>query len=332
MKNLTTTAYISSRGQYLKNILSLGTAFALVLPAIGQAGAGPDSAATATQNDGGALGVIGESLTGDVYSDPSKWRELNLSGLFSSGWDKAWASPPTGGGGAPRQGWLNANDGVFYRLGLGIFGYNDQIKSAANSYSGTVSVYTPLNQRFEFRTDVPVATSNNNQTNFGDFQITPRMILSETRDTTQTFDLTFRTPTGNSINGNGVASISPNYNFWNNSWKGLVVRGGAGFTIPYAGNIAAAGARTTFNGNLAVGYYITPHDKTPFSDTVLYVAANFTQAIDNRGPSGVTTLSLAPGLRTFLGDNWYFLGSVSLPVTNPEAYNYQVLGALMKVW
>ena len=318
--------------QSITKTLRLGCALALTIPVGGWADALQNPTGTPIQTDTGALSVMRESLTGDVYSDPSKWQDLSFKDLFNTGWNKAWASPPTGSGGAPRQGWLNANDGVFYRLGLGIFGYNNQINSAANSYSGTVSVYTPLNQRFELRTDVPVANSNYNQTNFGDLQITPRVLLSETRDTSQTFDLTFRTPTGNSINGNGVASISPNYNFWNNSWKGLVVRGGAGFTVPYGGYIAQTGARSTFNGNLAVGYYVTPHDKTTFSDTVLYVAANFAQAIDTRGPSSTTSLSLAPGIRTFLGDNWYFLGSVSLPVTNPESYNYQVLGAFMRVW
>ncbi len=312
--------------------LRLSCILALAIPVSSWADATQNSTNLVVQADSSPLAVMRESLTGDVYSDPSKWQEQSFKDLFSTGWNKAWASPPTGSGGAPRQGWLNANDGVFYRLGLGIFGYNNQINSAKDSYSGSVSVYTPLNQRFEFRTDVPVANSSNNQTNFGDFQITPRVLLSETRDTTQTFDLTLRTPTGLLVNGNGVASISPNYNFWNNSWKGLVVRGGAGFTIPYSGFIAQTGARSTFNGNLAVGYYITPHDKTTFSDTVLYVAANFAQAIDTRGPSSTTSLSLAPGIRTFLGDNWYFLGSVSLPVTNPEAYNYQVLGAFMKVW
>ena len=332
MKNLTHSTPNKPSRYRLTKTLRLPCILALAIPVWSWADVSQKPTSLVIQADTSPLAVMHESLTGDVYSDPSKWQDQSIKDLFSTGWNKAWASPPTGSGGAPRQGWLNANDGVFYRLGLGIFGYNNQINSAANSYSGSVSVYTPLNQRFEFRTDVPAANSNFNQTNFGDFQITPRVLLSETRDTSQTFDLTFRTPTGNSINGNGVASISPNYNFWNNSWKGLVVRGGAGFTVPYGGYIAQTGARSTFNGNLAVGYYITPHDKTTFSDTVLYVAANLAQAIDNRGPSSTTSLSLAPGIRTFLGDNWYFLGSVSLPVTNPEAYNYQVLGAFMKVW
>jgi hypothetical protein len=275
--------------------------------------------------------IISESLAGDVYSHPERWQALSLDNLFSKGWDKSWQSPPTGGGGAPRQGWLNADDGVFYRLGVGVFSYNDQIHSAQNSYNSSISVYTPLNSRFEFRTDIPVTSTNNNATNFGDFQITPRLLLSETRDTTQVFDLTFRAPTGKSINGNSVAAIAPTYNFWHNSWKGLVIRGGLGFYVPYQG-FDQTGARSNFNANLAAGYYVTEHGSRPFDDTVLYVAANLTQTLDKRGVSSPTTLAFAPGLRTHLGDNWYFLSSVSLPVTNPENYNYQVQGGIMKVW
>jgi hypothetical protein len=71
---------------------------------------------------------------------------------------QAMGSPPNGEGGSPRQGWLNAYDGVFYRLVLGIFGYSNYRNQA--SYSGTVTLYTPLNQRFEFRSDIPVANAN----------------------------------------------------------------------------------------------------------------------------------------------------------------------------
>ena len=50
--------------------------------------------------------VVTESVTGDVYSDEAakNWQDLSYSNLFSKGWDKAWSSPPNGGGGAPRQG------------------------------------------------------------------------------------------------------------------------------------------------------------------------------------------------------------------------------------
>ena len=54
--------------------------------------------------------AVTESVTGDVYSDEAaaNWQDLSYSNLFSKGWDKPWSSPPNGGGGAPRQGWLNA--------------------------------------------------------------------------------------------------------------------------------------------------------------------------------------------------------------------------------
>ena len=67
--------------------------------------------------------MVSESMFGDVYGDPSKWEELGYGNLFSKGWNKPWVSPPAGGGGAPRQGWLNADDGVFYRLSLASFSW-----------------------------------------------------------------------------------------------------------------------------------------------------------------------------------------------------------------
>ncbi len=280
--------------------------------------------------------VIKESVLGDVYADPSKWQALSYSKLFSEGWNKPWASPPNGGGGAPRQGWLNADDGVFYRLGIAVFGWQHGV-NGGDSYTGDLVNYTPLSQRFEVQTDIPLASSQGNsggaaQTNFGDFKITPRVILSESTNLTQSFNVTFRTPTGSSNNGNGVASIAPQYQFWTNTWKGLVIRGGAGFTLPYSGNIALTGARSTFDANVAVGYYFTPHDFTPFGDMVWYLSTNVHQAIDNRSSASGTYVSLAPGFRTHLGQNWYLLGSVEVPVVNPQPFGYQVSGGIMKVF
>lgn len=275
-----------------------------------------------------------ESITGDVYSDKAaaNWQDLSYNNLFSKGWNKPWVSPPNGGGGAPRQGWMNAYDGVFFRLSIATFGW--QHGNNGDSYTGGLTSYTPLNQRLEIQTEIPIASSTgaNGQTNFGDFKITPRVILSESKNTTQSFNLTFRTPTGNSINGNSVASITPQYNFWHNSWKGLVVRGGAGFAIPYAGDISKAGARSTFDANLAVGYYFTPHNAVPFGDMVWYVSTNLSQPIDNRAPTSKTFVSLTPGFRSHVGDNWYLLGAVEVPVTSNPSYDYQVMGGIMKVY
>jgi hypothetical protein len=104
--------------------------------------------------------VMGESLTGDVYAEPSRWRALSLGSLFSEGWVEPWASPPNGEGGAPRQGWLNAFDGVFYRLGIGTFGFANEFNENGDQYTGGLTFYTPFNRRFELRTDIPVVVSN----------------------------------------------------------------------------------------------------------------------------------------------------------------------------
>jgi hypothetical protein len=281
--------------------------------------------------------VLKESLVGDVYSDPSKWQDLSYSDLFSKGWDKPWASPPNGSGGAPRQGWLNANDGVFYRLGIATFGWqHGNFGGNIDSYSGTLTMFTPLNQRFEIQTDIPMVVSAGHGSgfdsgdNFGDLQITPKVILSESKDVTQSLGITFRTPTGKNINGNSVAAINPNYQFWANPWKGLVVRGGTGFYVPYSYD-AFRSPRSTFNANLAVGYYFTPHTFTPIGDMVWYLSTNLSQTIDNRGPNQ-TFVSLTPGFRTHVGNNWYLLGAVEVPVTSPQPFDYQVLGGIMKVF
>lgn len=282
--------------------------------------------------------VISESMFGDVYAEPSRWQELGYGNLFSKGWNKPWASPPTGGGGAPRMGWLNAADGVFYRLSLAIFSWQHGPGSYTDGYSGTLTSYTPLSARMEIRTDIGLTSNRgptgtgNSQTNFSDFVITPRFLLSESKEQTQSLDIGFRTPTGNSYNGQGVASINPQYNFWTNYWKGLVIRGGLGFNVPYSGEIARAGARSTFNANLAAGWYFTDHDAAPFGDLVVYVANNLTQVIDNRGPNSTTTFSMGPGFRDHLGGNWYLLGAVDIAVTHPKTYDYQVQGAIMKVY
>jgi hypothetical protein len=283
------------------------------------------------------LDAARESLFGDVYVEPTRWRELPFSTFFTEGWDEPWASPVTGAGGAPRQGWLNAADGVFYRLVIGTFGYSNDLAENGDGYDGGATLYTPLSRRFELRWDVPFVTSNRDasgdrNTSFGDFQVTPRFMLSETQALTQSFNVTFRTPTGDIDTGTSVAAVTPAYEFWANWWQGLVVRGGASMFLPYNHTgTREVGSRTSFLGNLAAGYYFTQHDLTPVGDLVGYVAANLTQLTDNRGPS-TTTLTFTPGFRTHMGANWYLLGGVELPATQPEPFAYKILGGLMKVF
>jgi len=284
-----------------------------------------------------ARSVIGESLLGNVY-EPSRWRELSLGSLFSEGWDEPWASPPAGEGGAPRQGWLNANDGVFYRLGIGTFNFAENYNHNGNLWAGGLTLYAPFNRRFELRVDFPSGLANkgvgtNYEVSFGDMQFTPRLLLSESRNFTQSFNVTLRAPIGKVDNGTGIAAVTPSYEFWANVWQGLVLRGGAGVFVPYGGqSLNEAHARTTFLANLALGYYFTPHDYTPFGDLVFYVSPNLSHFVDNRGPQDTTTITLTPGFRTHLGENWYLLGGVEIPETHPRTFDYQILSGLMKVF
>ena len=284
----------------------------------------------------GVWQAASESLTGDVYAEPSRWQPLSLGALFSEGWNEPWVSPPAGGGGAPRQGWLNTADGVFYRLAVGTFGYKHGTSGNGDVYTGGGTLDAPLSRRLELQFDVPFVVSAQgtggslSHTGFGDFQVSPRLILSETRDVTQSLNLTFRTPTGNTNTGNDLAAVTPNYQFWANWWGGVVLRGSVGMSIPYH-NVGEVDARTAFVSNLALGNDFTGHDKAPFGDLVGYVSANLTQATDDRGPA-TTTVSLTPGFRSYLGGNWYLLGATEAPVTHPKTYDYQILAGLMRVF
>ena len=317
----------------------VGLSFWGMASAWAQPTTGTSATSPGTQKDMNLFEVVVDSLAGDVYA-PGRWKPLPFATFFSEGWDEPWAGGPNGqdGQGAPRQGWLNAQDGVFYRLALATFGYQHDVGNGDN-WTSAISVYTPLNRRFELRWDIPMFLSNRGPVQGGrynvsspDFQLVPRFALSETENSAQSLDVTFRMPTSDVSNNQGQAAVTPYYNFWVNPWAGMVLRGGVGFGIPYGNqSVNILGARTTFQGNFAIGYYFTPHDMIPIGDTVWYVSTNLNTAIDHRGPN-TTNLSLTPGFRIHLGGDWYGLGGVEVPVTQPEPFDYQVLGGLMKVW
>ena len=107
-----------------------------------------------------------------------------------------------------------------------------------------------------------------------------------------------------------------------------MLRGGAGFFVPFGHqSIDEVGARASFVANFAFGYYFTPHDLTPFGDLVWYLSTNVAQTIDNNNSPSRNTVTLTPGFRTHLGQNWYFLGAVEVPVAHvkTQAHNYPAL-------
>src|SRR5215831_11322495 len=110
------------------------------------------------------LDTTKESLFGDVYAEPSRWQPLSAGTFFTEGWKQPWASPPAGEGGAPRQGWLNAFDGVFYRLGVATFGYTNQFAHNGDQYLGSATEYLPFSRRLELQIDAPFVVSNKGAT------------------------------------------------------------------------------------------------------------------------------------------------------------------------
>jgi hypothetical protein len=299
--------------------------------------AGEGSQATAPRVEMGLFDTILDSLFGDVYAE-GRWRPLPLSTFFSEGWFESWAGAPAGRDGrTPRHGWLASFDGVFYRLWFTTFGYSNGINTSfgGNRYLGTYSIFLPFSRRFEILFDVPFVVSNGTKdpthgytSQFGDLTVTPRFLLSETAATSQVFALGIRTPTGTPRTANGIMALTPRYEFWTNPVGPWVVRGSTGIFVPM--NKAETPAQTSLVGGLAVGRYFTPHD-VPFGDLVLYCESNFVVPLDG-GASRFTTVSIGPGTRFHIANDYYFLADWDFPLTGnrPDRYTLQV--ALLKVF
>jgi hypothetical protein len=270
----------------------------------------------------GLLDTITESLFGDVSRQPSNWTPQTLGTFFSEGWLQPWIAGPPADGGGLRQGWLDSFDGVFYRQVAGTFTYNNDWHKNGNQYVGVYTQWAPLSRRFEMRLDVPFIVSNkggrNNKYhgNIGDLLVTPVFMLSESKNFSQTLSVFVNVPTGKTANGNALAAVNPQYQFWAGFDDGWVVRGGVGVNVP----TNSVGARTAVNYNVAVGKFFN-------KDFSVYLAANGNSTVDNSGPSAhrgpsETFFELTPGFRWHMGNNWFALGGVEVPLTGPRTNGY----------
>ena len=268
----------------------------------------------------GLVGLIRESLFG---TRGDLWRPLTLGTFFSEGWNEPWRASPRSTTDTPRQGWINAYDGVFYRLAFIDFQYQNNNLQNGNEYLGTIISFIPISRRFQMRFDVPFIASNkggennNYHGNFGDFVISPRFLLSERRDFSQVVECLVSTPTGQQVNGNGQTTLTPQYEFCHGGlpWRS-VIRGGTGLTIP----TNDLGARTTYNYNLAIGKYWTPREAM-LGDFLTFLAVNGYSTVDNLGPA-YTFLSVTPGLRFHLRHNYYLLSGIEVPLTGPTNQSF----------
>ena len=192
----------------------------------------------------GLFDTITESLCGQP--DPNTWRPLPCSTFFSEGWNEAWVPSPNGSGGAPRQGWINAQDGNLYRLWFFTFAQSFNNAPRGNGYLGSYTLMAPLSRRAELIFNIPFYVRNNAVTGlpiidpnrpvtsspksysgFGDISITPRFLLHETKDFSLTAEVSVLTPTGTEPIA-GKTAVTPAFGFWNNFADGFVIRGGLG--------------------------------------------------------------------------------------------------------
>ena len=282
--------------------------------------------------------VILQSLCG--HTNPNCWHPLCLSTLFSDGWDEPWVASPNGSGGAPRQGWINAADGNMYRLWFLTYahGFNDGPNNDADL--GGYTLLTPFNRRLMLITNVPFVVHNNvsgglpdmepqpgttttSDTTFGDVSFTPRVLLYESRDFSLTADLTVLTSTGDEPVA-GKSALIPSVAFWYNIAGGWVLRGGIGDSIPTKGD-----GPDTLISQLAIGQTVTDHNVPLFGDFTYYVSAVANTPLSGDGD---TSVSLTPGMRTHLGNDWYFLAGMPIPVTDARVADLGMIFWFMKAW
>lgn len=295
------------------------------------------------------LDMIGQSAFGPLR--PERWRPLGL-GNFFEGWDEPYAPVPSSGvNGAPRQTWINNADGAFYRLFVFSFSYAYGMPGHGTGYAGDFFLFTPFSRRFEVGWFFPFVNATPNllkpsgtpySTAVGDLTVAPRILLAEDRRYTFTTNLYVRLPTGSIRNGNGIASLSPDIEFWANPIDRFVVRGAVGVTVPtnetaarlpylvlapFSGINGTPGAFTSFDARLAVGQYITPPDARLLPDFVYYLASDFHTQLSG---GNATYFSLTPGFRFGVGNDWYFLGGIEVPLVGPLPFQTQTTFQLIK--
>jgi hypothetical protein len=298
------------------------------------------AAPSAPRVETGIFATIAESIFGQP--DPDTWRPLLLSTLFSEGWNEAWVPSPNGSGGGLRQGWINAQDGNLYRLWFFTFAQGFNRGSKSDGYLGAFTIFTPLSRRLDLIINVPFVLRNNavtgqpiidpnrtgtrlpqSHTGFGDMSFTARVLLHETKDFSLTSEMAIVTPTGTSPLAGKTTTLIPTIGFWNNFVGTWVLRGGLGLAIPMNGS------GDNLISQLAIGQTLTNHNVRFFGDFTYYLSTVVSTPLANGNNTSVT---LTPGMRTHLGNNWYFLAGLPTPVTNARVADFGMIFWFMKAW
>ena len=281
-----------------------------------------------------------ESVFGSL--DTECWTPLGIEDFFSDGWDRPYDSIDHTN---PRQTWINSADGAFYRLAVISGAWAQGTRDVVDTANGSVFLFTPFNRRFEVGWFLPFtliapdprspATASARGT--GDLTVAPRFLLAEDKEYSLTANCYVRCPTGSTLTGNGVASLSPDVEFWANPTGRWVVRGGVGVTVPtnltaaslpalevnpWTGFNLSPGPFSSFDARWAGGVYLTPSDAPVFKHLCATVSTN----LHTRLAGGTTTyFSVTPGMRTGVGGDWYLLAGLEVPLVGPLPFTNQVI-------
>jgi hypothetical protein len=292
--------------------------------------------------DRSVLDLIGASLFDDIYSDEAKarWTPLYLSTYFTDGWNTPFVLPTSSSAGAPRQGWVGAFDGQFFRAWFFAFAYDQGVnQKIGNGYVGRYTIFVPLNRRLEFQVDSLFIVSNKGGAsntyhgNMGDNTFWLKTLLCETKNYGYGFALGYNAPTGRTENGQGNNSLATSFRgLWFPFGGMWMIRGETGPVIPFAHT-----GYTQYQNVLAAGRYFPGSKESWFQQWWFYVVATQSSTIAGT-PRHESSFSLLPGFRCKLTGRvfesvgtglWYFFADVNVPMTGPQAFSYQPIFAIL---
>ena len=152
---------------------------------------------------------LGETLYKSMFGaqpDPERtWTPLTLD-HFTEGWFDPWIAPPQPPGGSRRQGWIASNDAFFNRMIVGIDSVTPGQSGRPRENVASLLFETPVTRRYMFGVLIPFTDNLSSGTApgltaFGDTTFENRFMLHETEETSISFNLNDRTPTGDALLG-----------------------------------------------------------------------------------------------------------------------------------
>lgn len=265
----------------------------------------------------------GEVVALSIFANGEEedWTPLRLATLFTEGWDEPWLAPPADSNMPVRQGWVNSADGLFFRNLVWLYQNTEGLPGGRDANFGLFQFQSPLSRRLWISLDVPFISAVNDDhgpnkaATFGDFNVTPRVMLKETRKLSLIAGLGVRSPTGSLTTFSGLARLNPNVQFWADIGRRFSARGGIGVDVPLNQFDLLP---TNLATNIAIGQTITGHDVLLIGDFQYYLSANMRNNLS--AAPGHTFFSLTPGFRTHLGGEYYLAGGLEIPLTGPRPF------------